>query len=169
MDKNRSNWHIMLYSALLAYWTSVKTATGFTPFQLVYGMESIFPVECEIPSLKLAVELLPETLSLEESLIHLEHLDEQRRDAATVNEAHKKRVKTQYDKSVCPRVFAEGDLVLVYDQDKDTLGAGKFKPMWYGPFIIKWVLEKGSYELIDFEGNTLVEPRNGLYLKKYFA
>eukprot|EP00253_Pinus_taeda_P006318 PITA_06318 len=94
IDKNRSNWHVMLYSALWAYRTSVKTTTGFTPFQLVYGMESIFLIECEIPSLKLAVELLPETSSLEERLLHLEHLDEQRRDAATMNEAHKKRVKT---------------------------------------------------------------------------
>ena len=132
-------------------------------------MESIFPIECEIPSLKLAVELLPETSSLEECLLHLEHLNEQCRDAATINEAHKKRVKTQYDKVVCPWVFSEGDLVLVYDQDKDALGAGKFKPMWYSPFIIKQVLEKGVYELIDFEGNKLAEPRNELYLKKYFA
>eukprot|EP00253_Pinus_taeda_P003674 PITA_03674 len=76
IDKNRSNWHIMLYLALWAYRTSVKAATGFTPFQLVYGMESIFPIECEIPSLKLIVELLPETSSLEELLLHLEHLDE---------------------------------------------------------------------------------------------
>ena len=116
----------MLYLALWAYQTFVKTATGFTPFQLVYGLESIFPIECEIPSLKLAIELLPETSRLEERLLHLEHLDEQRRDAATVNEAHKKRVKTQYDKAVRPCVFSEGDLVLVYDQDKDTLGSGKF-------------------------------------------
>eukprot|EP00253_Pinus_taeda_P006880 PITA_06880 len=169
IDKNRSNWHLMLYPDLWAYRTSVKTATGFTPFHLVYGLESIFPVECEIPSLKLDIELLPETSRLEECLLHLEHLDEQLRDAATVNEAHKKRVKTQYDKAVHPRVFFEGDLVLVYDQDKDTLGAGKFKPMWYVPFIIKRFLTKGSYELIDFEGNKLAEPRNGLYLKKYFA
>eukprot|EP00253_Pinus_taeda_P020815 PITA_20815 len=35
IDKNRSNWHVMLYSALWAYRTSVKTATSFTPFQLV--------------------------------------------------------------------------------------------------------------------------------------
>ena len=97
------------------------------------------------------------------------HLDEQHRDAIIINEAHKKMVKTQYDKAIHPRVFYEGDLVLVYDQDKDALGAGKFKPMWYGPFIIKWVLEQGAYELIDFEGNKLVEPRNGLYLKKYFS
>ena len=132
-------------------------------------MESIFPIECEIPSLKLAIAILPKSSSLEEHLLHLEHLDEQHRDAATINEAHKKRVKTQYDKVVRPRVFSEGDLVLVYDQDKDALGSGKFKPMWYGPFIIRRVLENGSYELIDFEGNKLAEPQNALYLKKYFA
>jgi hypothetical protein len=85
------------------------------------------------------------------------------------NEAHKKRVKSQYDKFVHPRVFSEGDLVLVYDQDKDALGEGKFNPMWYGPYIVRWVLEKGSYELVYFEGNVLSEPRNGLYLKKYYA
>lgn len=65
--------------------------------------------------------------------------------------------------------FSEGDLVLVYDQDKDALGARKFKSMWYGPFLVNHVLKKRAYELIDFEGNKLVEPRNGLYLKKYFA
>jgi len=76
IDKYRPNWHFMLYPTLWAYQTSVKTATGSTPFYLVYGMESIFPVECEIPSLKLAIELLLETSSLEEQLLHLEHLDE---------------------------------------------------------------------------------------------
>ena len=80
--------------------------------------------------------------------------------------AHKKRIKTQYDKVVCPQNLSEGDLVLVYDQDKDALGVGKFKYMWYGPFIVKHVLKKGAYELIDFEGNKLTEPKNGLYLKK---
>ena len=76
IDKNRSNWHLMLYPTLWAYQTSVKTTTGYTPFQIVYGLESIFPIECEIPSLKMVVELLPETSNLKEPLLHLEHLDE---------------------------------------------------------------------------------------------
>eukprot|EP00253_Pinus_taeda_P021030 PITA_21030 len=139
IDKNHSNWHIMLYPALWAYRTS------------------------------LVVELLPETSSLKERLVHLEHLDEQRRDAAIIKETHKKRVKTQYDKVVCLRVFSEGDLVLVYDQDKDALGAHKFKSMWHGPFIVKRVFEKGAYELVNFEGNKLAESQNELYLKKYFS
>jgi hypothetical protein len=41
--------------------------------------------------------------------------------------------------------------------------------MWLGPFIIKEVFKKGTYHLVDFEGNALAEPRNGLYLKKYYS
>jgi hypothetical protein len=117
----------------------------------------------------LVVQLLLDTSPLEEWLVYLEKLNEKCCDAALANEAHKHKVKFQYDRSVCPWIFSEGDLVLVYDQDKDPLGAGKFKPMWFEPFIIKEVLKKGAYHLVDFEGNALVETRNGLYLKKYYS
>ena len=49
----------MLFLAFWAYQTLVKDATGFTPFQLVYGLEATLPIECEIPLLQLAIELLP--------------------------------------------------------------------------------------------------------------
>ena len=113
--------------------------------------------------------MLPDTTELEERLIHLEHLDEQCRDALTANQAHKNRVKSQYDKSVKPQIFSEGELVLLWDQDKEPLGAGKFKAMWLGPYVMLKVLKKGAYELIDFDGNKLPEPRNGFFLKKYYA
>ena len=53
----------------------VKTSTGF-PYHLVHGVESVLPVECKIPSLNLAVELLLDTSALEERLVHLEQLNE---------------------------------------------------------------------------------------------
>ena len=108
-----SNWHIMLYPALWVYRTNVKTTTGFSPFQLVHEVEAVTLVECEIASLKIGIYVLPNTTELEEHLLHLENLDEQRRDALTANEAHKNRVKNQYDKSVKPRIFFEGELVLL--------------------------------------------------------
>ena len=82
---------------------------------------------------------------------------------------HKKRIKKRYDRAVKPCTFSEGDLVLVYEQDKDALGVGKFEPLWYGPYIVLKVLEKGAYELVDHEGNKLARPRNGLHIKQYFA
>jgi hypothetical protein len=112
---------------------------------------------------------LPDTSSLEEFLLYLEGLNEQHRDAALANEAHKHKFKCQYDRSVHPQIFSEVDLVLVYDQDKDPLGVGKFKPMWFRPFIIKEALKNGAYHLVYFEGHALAEPRNGLYLKEYYS
>ena len=88
----------------------------------MHGVDSILPIECEIPSLKLAIELLPDTSPLEEHLVHLEQLDEQRRDALVSLEVNKHRVKVLYDKSVYPRRFSEGDLVLLWDQQKVLLG-----------------------------------------------
>ena len=84
-------------------------------------------------------------------------------------EVKKHCVKVHYDKSARPRRFSEGDLLLLWDQDKEPLGAGKFNPMWHGPYVVKHVLEKGAYELVDYEGIALVEPRHGLYLKNYYA
>lgn len=132
-------------------------------------MEAVLPIECEIRSLKLTIELLPNTTKEEQRLLYLSHLDEIHRYAALANESHQKHIKQQYDRFVHPRIFSEGDLVLVYDQDKDTSGVGKFEPLWYGPYIVSKVLKKGAYELVDYEGNKLVIPWNGLYLKQYFA
>ena len=84
-------------------------------------------------------------------------------------EVNKHRIKVQYDKSVRLRRFSEGDLVILWDQAKEPLGVGKFNPMWHGPYVVKCVLEKGAYELVDYEGTALAEPINGLYLKKYYA
>jgi transposase InsO family protein len=102
INSAKSNWHLMLYSTLWDYQTSVKATTGFSPFQLVYEMEAILPIECQIPSIKLAVQLLPDTSPLEEWLVYLEQLNEKHRDAALANEAHKHKVKCQYDRSVRP-------------------------------------------------------------------
>ena len=103
----------------------------------MHGVELILPIECKIPSLKLVVELLPETFALEERLVHLEKLDEQHRDALVALEVNMHRVKAQYDKFVRPQNFSEGDLVLLYDQASEALGVGKFNPMWHGPYIVK--------------------------------
>jgi transposase InsO family protein len=75
VSQSKSKWRVMLYTALWAYRTMVNTSIGFSPFKLVHGMEPILPIECEIPSLKLATELLPDTSDIEKCLVHLEHLD----------------------------------------------------------------------------------------------
>jgi len=72
-----------------------------------------------------------------------------------VIKAQTKPVKAHFDQTIYPRTFSKGDLTLLYDQDNDKLGTVKFKTMWHGPYIIKCVLQKGAYEVVDYDGNAL--------------
>ena len=118
LRQSKHNWHVMSYRALWSYQTIINNSIGFSPFQLVHSVESVLLIECEIPSLKLEIEILPDTADIEEWIIHLEHIDEQHRDVSTAIKANKISVKVQYDKSTCPQQYIEGDLVLLYDQAK---------------------------------------------------
>ena len=88
----------------------------------MHGVESVLPVECEIPSLKLAMEILLETSALEESLVHLERIDEQHRDALVALEVSKRHFKVQHDTYFHPRRFIEGDLVLLWIKLRNPWG-----------------------------------------------
>jgi transposase InsO family protein len=90
VNKHKTNWHHMLFSSLWVYRTIVKTATGFTPFHLVHGIEATLPIECEIPTLRIIVEILPDISPIEKRLMTLEFLDEDRRSSLQHNEVAKK-------------------------------------------------------------------------------
>jgi len=97
----------MLFSSLWDYRNSAKIVTRFTPFQLVYGVEAVLSIKYKIPSLKLIIELFPNTSIKEESLLDVAYFDEQHHDATLANETCKKCFKSQYEKYVCPRVFLQ--------------------------------------------------------------
>lgn len=61
----KHNWNLILSSALWDYQTSTNTSKIFTHFQLIYGVEVVFPIGCEIPSLKLVVGLIPFNSTME--------------------------------------------------------------------------------------------------------
>ena len=58
---HKSNWHLTLFSVQWAYRNLFKKTTGFAPFQLVYGLEVVLPIEGDISSLNLIVEILLNT------------------------------------------------------------------------------------------------------------
>ena len=159
----------MLFSTLWAYLTSIKTATGFKPFHRVHGVELVLPIECQIPSLCLAVKLFPITSPLEERLLQLKKTIEDCRASLQAIEAAKTWSKSHYESHIHPHTFSEGDMVLVYDQPNHKLEKGKFKSIWYGPYIIHHCLRKGAYTLIESDGKLLENPHNGLYLKIFYA
>jgi hypothetical protein len=90
VNKHKTNWHHMFFSVLCAYRTTMKTATSFTPFHLVHGLKATLPIECEIPTLRIAIELLPDTAPMDQCLLNLESLDEDRQSSLQNNEVAKK-------------------------------------------------------------------------------
>ena len=114
----------MLYPALWADQTNVKNSTGFSPFQLVHGVEEVTPIECEIPYLKISIHVLPDTTELEECLLHLENLDELRRDVLTANDAHKNRVKINMINRSNLGFFLKGSLSCSGIRTKNPWGQG---------------------------------------------
>jgi hypothetical protein len=71
----------MLFFTLWAYRMAVKIATGFTPFHLVHGVEATLPIKCEIPTLSTTIELLPDIAPMEQRLINLYSLGEDRQSS----------------------------------------------------------------------------------------
>ena len=56
MVKTYKDWSEYLPFALWGYRTITCTATGQTPFSLVYGCEAVLPIETEIKSLRVVME-----------------------------------------------------------------------------------------------------------------
>ncbi|MCO5598133.1 hypothetical protein L7F22_052225 [Adiantum nelumboides] len=57
VSESRADWDQKLHSALWAYRVAYKTSIGTTPFNMVYGIQAILPLEFLIPTLRVAKEL----------------------------------------------------------------------------------------------------------------
>ena len=54
---HRHDWASRLLEALWAYRTTWRNTTGYSPYQLVFGKEPIFPIEFEIQTLRTTQEV----------------------------------------------------------------------------------------------------------------
>ena len=64
------------------------------------------------------------------------------------------------------KTLTADDLVLLYDSRFQKF-PGKFKLHWMRPYQVKIAHDNGSFDLVDFEGKSLLTRINGYCLKKY--
>ena len=149
----------------------IRDRTKATPFSLVYGCEAVLPLKIQIPSLRVA---LTAEMTTEEKhrqrLQELEALDDKRLQAPQQIELYQARITRAFNKKVKVRTFRKGDLVLAVRRPMVMTHKtkGKFQPKWEGPFVVESVYSNGSYRLITSNGDTLMMPINGRFLKKYY-
>ena len=126
-------WSTHLSDALWAYRTSSRTATGFSPYSLVYGSEAVSPVELLIPSARVAlvndIEWDAEACAVMRAL-DLEAVEELRNEASRCIQLYQGRAMRSYNKKVNPRVFKRGDIVLRTAEHvrRQLPGPSKFSP-----------------------------------------
>ena len=108
-------WSDHLADVLWVCKISLKIATGFSPFSLVYGTETISPVELVIPTLRVVLKEIREGTdgtNSEGRLADLEGLEEEREMAKRRSQRYQQRMAKAYAQAVHPRAFTEGQMVL---------------------------------------------------------
>ena len=103
---------------------------------------------------------------LNERLVKILELEEDRFIAGFQQQVQKAREKAWHDRHIKKKQFQIGDLVLLYDS-KFMKFLGKFKTHWKGPYIVQEVTDGGAVQLTKLNGEILPSMVNESRLKKY--
>ena len=125
------------------------------------------PMEYIIPSLKIAtlIDLADEEI-VEERLLHLVELEEDKFVAGFHQQVQKNREKVWHDRHIKSKAIKVGDLVLMHD-NKFAWFPRKFCMYWLGPYQVRHVTEGGAASLARLDGTMFPTMVNGSRLKLY--
>eukprot|EP00253_Pinus_taeda_P029340 PITA_29340 len=138
LEINKKSWHKRLVNALWADRVSEKKSIGTSPFELVYGVDTIFPTSLAAP----VVKLLQEAGSDEDPM---------------------QRRKAKVDKFQVHDVVLKWDA-----RNEEKGKHGKFENLWKGPFKIAAYRGQNAFLLKEMNGEDCPGgPINGRLLKRY--
>ena len=148
VEASRTDCKLKLHSTLWAYCVAYKTSTRTTPFNMVYGLDAILPMEFLLPTLRVAQALEWTGHELSKQLEDLEKLDETRLWAVDGMYALKRRQKSFYDAKIKTKELKKGDLVLAYTLKQHT---SKLKKQGMGPYVIHDISTSGALKLATLD------------------
>lgn len=164
-------WDLFLGRATRAVYTRTIVALGFTPYELLFGVQPRMPFElayldevvvalrtfstahCQAPDIEQWDEVILGR-NLELQVMKEEMLARWARSNT--------KLKGTYDRGVNGWKFQLGDLVMLYDHTVGTKskGGGKFDIQWPGPYLVEGYAgdHQTSYHLKHIHGERL--PRS---------
>ncbi|KAL4285062.1 hypothetical protein GQ457_16G003540 [Hibiscus cannabinus] len=97
--------------------------------------------------------------------LHIQELEEIRRNAYDNAQIFKEKTKEFHDKHISFKSFSIGQKVLLFNS-KFKIFAGKLKSKWEGPFIVTQIFPHGAIEIENTSGSRF--KVNGQRLKPYY-
>lgn len=158
MEGAKHNWDKRLHAILWEYHTTMKTSTGFTPFQLAYGLESRLPIQFDLPTFQTLQKRMKRRGGVHAERSRLEDLMEleETREAALIQTTKAQgKQKMSFDRRLGKRKiqpFQEGEWVMLYDAIRHKRVQKKFLVRYFGPFIISKAWGNNTYDLHDLGG-----------------
>jgi hypothetical protein len=112
IEENPKRWHEVLLEALWVHRISKHSTTKVTPFELVYGQESVLPVEVNLDALQIARQNELSTVDYHNLMLdRLDEVSDERVKTLGEIERDKLRVDRAYNKKVKENLFQVRDLV----------------------------------------------------------
>jgi hypothetical protein len=149
---------------------TTKKSLGLSPFQLVYGIEAVFPIQLALPVVDLLHGYEGEPNLILKRIHQMVEVQQIREQVLNRAYSRQQKIKQAFDQKNKKKEFEPGDLVLKWDAPRQEKGKhSKFDALWFGPFKILEAFSNNTYRLQDLEGNEVFNgPVNGHFLKKCF-
>ncbi|KAH7289562.1 hypothetical protein KP509_30G008900 [Ceratopteris richardii] len=160
-------WGTTYLGVVWAYKTAFKVTTKHTPFQLVYGLEAIAPLEFLKGSSRVGhprIDNLQVMSNINMNRLH--QLEEKRTIADSTLEKEEIRRKAWHDQYLWKTEVKEGSLVLLYQPRLYNRKEKKLSTGWTGPYKVKEIFPQGAVRLSTLEG-TQIPLVNRSRLKLY--
>jgi hypothetical protein len=171
LEDKKKAWDSKLKFFLWDDRVTVKRSLGISPFQLVYGVEAVFPSQLALPVENFFQDYQGELDHMIKRIQQLVEVQQTQEQLVYNAYDHQLKIKQAFNKKVNKEDFQLGNLVLKWDaqrQDKDN--NSKFEALWVVPFKISKVFSNNTFKLQNMEDEEVFGgPVNGRFLKKYFA
>jgi hypothetical protein len=140
--------------------TTISGSTGFTPFKLLFGDETITPEEAKARSIRTVASVEDEA----DYSMAKDAIDGIRLQAIeNINKYQAETIKWR-DRKVWLKNIKPGHLILRRVANLDTVG--KLQLKWEGPFLVLSSSRPGSYRLKDMDDNDIPRSWNADELRR---
>jgi transposase InsO family protein len=156
-------WVKELPSVLWSLRTMPNSSTGYTPFFLLFGADTVLPMDVRYCTLRVAAYVEEDA---EKALADAQDLLDEARDVALVRSAvYQQSLRNYHSRWVRGRSFEPGNLILRLKQTSTS----KLEPPWEGPYLVHEAIPGGAYRLRDPKtGKDIDNPWNAQQLRRFY-